>query len=78
MQLPIFEVDVISGTPAAFSGTCSEQHLPGFFSKLGELRQRGIQNIYVIAVNDPFVMNAWKDSFNVDSAVRFSRVRLMY
>ena len=58
-----------SGVPAAFSGTCSKQHLPGFFSRLGDLRQRGIQDIYVISVNDPFVMNAWKDSFGTDSSV---------
>jgi peroxiredoxin len=58
-----------SGTPAAFSGICSEQHLPGFFSRLSEFRQKGIQNFYVIAVNDPFVMNAWKDSLGADSSV---------
>ena len=52
-----------SGVPAAFSGTCSKQHLPGYFSRLDELRGKGIQDIYVISVNDSFVMNAWKDSF---------------
>jgi len=62
---------LIIGVPAAFSGTCTQQHLPGFFKQLGELRQKGIQEIYVISVNDPFVMNAWKDSFGVDSSVRF-------
>jgi peroxiredoxin len=34
------------------------------------LRQKGIQDIYVISANDPFVMNAWKKSFGVDPAVR--------
>jgi hypothetical protein len=58
-----------SGIPAAFSGTCSKQHLPGFFSHLVGLRQRGVQDIYVISVNDPFVMNAWKNSFGTDSSV---------
>ena len=67
-----FVFNVISGTPAAFSGICSKQHLPGFFSHLVDLRQRGIQDIYVISVNDPFAMNAWKDSFGTDSSVPLS------
>ena len=58
-----------SGVPAAFSGTCSKSHLPGYLKQLGQLRQKGIQEVYVISVNDPFVMNAWKDSFGVDSSV---------
>jgi len=62
---------IIIGTPAAFSGTCSQSHLPGFFSRLAEFKKKGIQNFFVISVNDPFVMNAWKDSFGTDSSVRF-------
>jgi peroxiredoxin len=58
-----------SGTPAAFSGTCTESHLPGFFSQLDQLRQKGIKDIYVISANDPFVMNAWKKSFGADPSV---------
>ena len=58
-----------SGTPAAFSGTCSEQHLPGYFTKLSQLREKGINEIFVIAANDPFVMNAWKNSLGGDASV---------
>jgi peroxiredoxin len=58
-----------SGTPAAFSGTCSEQHLPGFFSKLSDLRDKGIKEVFVISANDPFVMNAWKTSLRADAPV---------
>jgi peroxiredoxin len=72
-MLSFVGVDPGSGVPAAFSGTCTQSHLPGYFKHLGELRQKGIQEIYVISVNDPFVMNAWKDSFGVDSSVILAR-----
>jgi 2-Cys peroxiredoxin 5 len=68
-SLPVTCANSPSGTPAAFSGTCSEQHLPGFFSKLSQLRDKGIQEVFVISANDPFVMNAWKKSLGGDPSV---------
>jgi len=58
-----------SGTPAAFSGICSEQHLPGFLSKLSQLQDKGIQEVFVISANDVFVMNAWKESLGGNPSV---------
>jgi peroxiredoxin len=50
---------VIFGVPGAFTGTCSNNHLPGFLEHLDEIKAKGIDEIAVIAVNDPFVMKAW-------------------
>ncbi len=47
--------------PGAFTPTCSEKHLPGFIERFDEFRARGIE-VACMAVNDPFVMQAWGQS----------------
>lgn len=48
--------------PGAFTPTCSARHLPSYVEKAAELKGQGIDEIACIAVNDPFVMAAWKRS----------------
>ncbi|MGD0810532.1 MAG: redoxin family protein [Acidimicrobiales bacterium] len=53
---------VLFGMPAAFSGTCSDTHLPGYLVRADELSARGIDRIFGVAVNDHHVMAAWARS----------------
>ena len=49
---------VLFAMPGAFTPTCSERHLPGYVEHFEQFRSRGIE-VFCMAVNDPFVMQAW-------------------
>lgn len=43
------------GVPGAFTPPCSSQ-VPGYIERAKEFIARGVKGIYVVAVNDTFVM----------------------
>ncbi|MEO8938899.1 MAG: peroxiredoxin [Burkholderiaceae bacterium] len=49
----------IFGLPGAFTPTCSAKHVPGYIELHDALKAKGIDEIWCISVNDPFVMGAW-------------------
>jgi len=51
---------LVFSLPGAFTPTCSTYQVPGFEEKYWEIRKElGIDEIYVISVNDTFVMRKW-------------------
>lgn len=48
--------------PGAFTPTCNATHFPGFQVNVDKLKEKGVEQIVCIAVNDPFVMAAWEKS----------------
>ena len=60
----------VFAVPGAFTPPCSERHLPGFAAKADEFKAAGVDEIWCVAVNDPFVMGAWGKSLNINGKVR--------
>ncbi|EPS93085.1 hypothetical protein FOMPIDRAFT_1026636 [Fomitopsis schrenkii] len=52
--------NIFVGIPGAFTGTCSAQ-IPGYIKAYPQFKEKGVDNIYVVAVNDVFTLKAWKD-----------------
>lgn len=52
---------VIVQLPGSFSPACTLTHIPGYLSKLKDFKAKGVDQILVTTVNDPFVTKAFKD-----------------
>ena len=60
---------VLFGLPGAFTSTCSKLHLPGYVGNADKIKSKGIEKIFCLSVNDPFVMNAWGEANNAGGKI---------
>lgn len=58
----------IFGLPGAFTGTCTNAHIPSFIRTADQFRAKGVSRIICLTVNDPFVCDAWSKSTGAGDA----------
>ncbi|PKR87658.1 peroxiredoxin [Pleomorphomonas diazotrophica] len=62
---------VLVAVPGAFTPTCSKNHVPGFIQKFDEIRAKGIDTVAVVAVNDAYVLGAWRNTLGAGDKILF-------
>lgn len=58
---------VLFALPGAFTPTCSSQHLPRFNELADVLKANGVDSVVCLSVNDPFVMETWKQDQHAEN-----------
>ena len=60
---------ILIGLPGAYTSVCSKKHLPSYIKMHDKFKEKGIDHIICISVNDPFVMDAWGKQNHVDDKI---------
>ena len=60
---------VLFGLPGAYTSVCSAKHLPGYVNTFDKYKSKGVDHIICMSANDPFVMDAWGKSQNVENKI---------
>ena len=62
---------MLFAVPGAFTPTCSINHLPTYLENRDAILSRGVDEIAVVAVNDPFVMGGWAKATGGEGKIRY-------
>jgi len=61
----------IFGLPGAYTPTCSAKHVPGYAQNQDALKNKGVDEIWCVSVNDAFVMAHWGKEQKALDKIRF-------
>jgi len=52
---------VLFGMPGAFTPTCSQYHIPSIIEQIEKYKEKGIDDIFCLVVNDIYVTRIWAE-----------------
>jgi len=58
---------LVVSLPGAFTPIWSEMQLPGLEALYDDYKEKGIDEVYCLSVNDSFVMNAWAKEHEIEN-----------
>eukprot|EP00246_Nothoceros_aenigmaticus_P014966 TRINITY_DN596_c0_g1_i1.p1 TRINITY_DN596_c0_g1~~TRINITY_DN596_c0_g1_i1.p1 ORF type:complete len:196 (+),score=16.22 TRINITY_DN596_c0_g1_i1:147-734(+) len=62
---------VIFGLPGAYTGVCSQQHVPSYLRAADKIILRNVDEIICVSVNDPYALNAWAEKLGAKHKISF-------
>ncbi|XP_027338206.1 peroxiredoxin-2F, mitochondrial-like [Abrus precatorius] len=62
---------VIFGILGAFTGICSDEHVPNYKNNIDKFKEKGIDSVICVAINDPYTMNEWAEKLQAKDAIEF-------
>lgn len=60
---------VMFSLPGAFTPVCTKKHLPGYLDHHDAFKQKGVDKIACLSVNDAHVMKAWGDDLEIEGRI---------
>jgi len=62
---------VMFAVPGAFTPTCQALHVPNYLGSLDAFKEKGVDTVACIAVNDPFTLAEWAKKTAADGKILF-------
>jgi peroxiredoxin len=62
---------VVFAVPGAFTPTCQAMHVPNFLGCLDAFKEKGVDTVACISVNDAFVLKEWAKKTAADGKILF-------
>jgi len=56
----------VFAVPGAYTGVCSNAHVPSFVENANAIKAKGVDQIVCVSVNDPYTMAAWGSNFSTE------------
>mmetsp|Transcript_57350 Transcript_57350/g.136318 ORF Transcript_57350/g.136318 Transcript_57350/m.136318 type:complete len:190 (+) Transcript_57350:90-659(+) len=62
---------VLFAVPGAYTGVCSQAHVPSYIKVASELKAKGVDTVACVSVNDPYTMSAWSKQVDPSSTLTY-------
>lgn len=64
-------VSILVGVPGVFTPVCTKDHIPSLIEQVEELKKGGIRKIFVISDDNPWAIQAWRNTIPGSDSLTF-------